>query len=578
MDDEKLKFKKDEDMEIYQIKTNNNKKFIIGYIIFCLLLICIMSIIILITIKGLNVDDTFVAIKQENAETKRDTKDKKYVIKSYADTYDTNAINIKKYYNISGTIMNEEEYNSNPANYLSNNSVNFIQIEGLKDKELENKINTDIKRKAYELRGTNINTYVTANFSNMLSIIFYNNFNNIDTLNIDLSTGNEIKFEEIFISTAPINSYLADALYKTLAWQSLSIDENGNEENDMNNVDTSEYEDKFLMLIKNYNKNKQNLKFSITSNSISVYNLIDKNIINNEHAENIGITIDLIDYIDQVAMYKRYLTNKNIYENNDLALKEIIVFTGNYELQKYNERISYGKLQKNIFVEENLFNDNRENNINVAKEYVKKISEEEKTKLINDNDSKKGTFYQAQYNIWFNKDAGYYQITRQFSNVKCKRQYFENEAFLDYIKLKAMPSPSVDTNMFSYWGEGKFPNFEIVNSGNEMYFIDKEGNFLGNTREQAEEKLRPQEENAEEGNDETEETNEEEAEENEENSILDENEDWNIENINNTEDNNSNNVSTENTTTNTTTNTTENTIENNISNSAIQENIINENM
>ena len=144
---------------------------------------------------------------------------------------------------------------------------------------------------------------------------------------MNLATGEEIKLEELFVSSAPINLYLANGLYEILAW------EDGRDAYDMSKVDTSSYEDKFLLLAKNYAKNKVDLKYIITADKITVFGLIDKNIIDCENPENFDITIDLTKCIDEVAMYKRFLTDQQIYDNTSFGIKDTIVFipTNNLE-------------------------------------------------------------------------------------------------------------------------------------------------------------------------------------------------------------------------------------------------------
>ena len=476
----------------YQIEPRNDKTFKIFYIIFIIMLCIITIFCISSTIKNLTLDeekldDTIIGNEKNTKEKK--SNDKKYAIKAYTETYDSNSLKTDKYYNIEGKTITEDEYNQNVSQYENKNIVAFVQIDGLKDKDIQKKVNEKIKLKAYELKGKFIDTYVISSFSNMISMQFTNENNQIDTLNIDLSTGNDITLNEIFLSSAPINSYLEDALYKTLAWQSLSFDEDEGYQNDMDKVDTSEYEDKFMMLINKYNKDKENLKFTINSNKINIYGLLDKKILDVKEVDTFPITIDLINYIDKVAMYKRFLTNDSIFEDNSLGVKGTIVFTGDKEKEDYLTRLNYGKFTDNIFMEEVLFEGiNNEVDTKVAKEYINKLSGEQKVNLINEKSNDIGIFYQCQYEINYDTEKKYFVISQYYSTVKCRNDYFKNEAFLDFIKLEAIPVPNISINLFSNYIE-EFPNFIVISAENKFYYINEEGELLGNSEEEVEAKL-----------------------------------------------------------------------------------------
>ena len=356
-----------------------------------------------------------------------------------------------------------------------------MQIEGLKDKNIQNSINEKLKGKAYSLKNSNVYTYVSGNFANILSVYMYNNMEEIETLNVDLATGEEIKFEKIFISSATINAYLADALYELLAWNELDFegemfDDSG--WNDMNKKDTSDYEEKFLMLINNYNKNKDYLKYIITPNSVVLYGLIDEKIISNEYVNEIGLEINLIKYIDEVAMYKRFITNTNIYENETLGQKDTIVFTGGYWDEQNIQRINYGRIQSNIFIEEviNPYSNEKKETI---LSYIYKISDEDKTKLIKENKTDIGIFYQRSYDIVYNERYGYYSIVATTYQANCSSDYFKNAAFLDYIKLKDIDSADSSLIGFTEHYSKMFPKLNILPSKYETYYIRENGELLG---------------------------------------------------------------------------------------------------
>ena len=417
------------------IKENKiSKRFIIIYTLFIIALIYVTALGIYFSIDKINnTDQTLLESVISNVveEKKKIAQDTKYAINSFDETYDFNSLLIIDTFDIDGRISTENNI-PNPTY-----RIHFIQIDGLKNKDIQYRINEKLKQKAYTLAfyDSFVDTNVTANFANMLSVLISSE-KGVETLNIDLSTGNEIPFNDIFISSATINAYLSNALYKTLAWSNL---QSGIDTIDMNQIDTSDYEDKFMMLINNYKNNIDNIKYTISPNAIDVYGLIDKNILDVENVQKMSIHIDLIDYINEIAMYKKFLSERNIYDDDSIGIKNTIVFTNNIVANNENiSKISYNKLQNNIFIEEYLFGDYEQPEYDAAKEYIKKLSDEQKTNLINQTSNNRGTFFQRSYNITNANENSYYIITVNSYQAMCSINYFNSSAFFDYIKLKAI--------------------------------------------------------------------------------------------------------------------------------------------
>lgn len=464
-------------------------RFAMKYIIFLIILAIITASCIYFTIQQIdennnekNISTTNTSIEQE--QTKKGSKDIKYVINSYTETYNENSINITIFNDVDGKIYTDESYG-----YEYKSRIEYVQIDGLINKNIQKKINDRLKQTAYSLKSENVSSVVTANFSNILSVYIYND-EKIETINIDLSTGEDIPFEKLFVSSATINAYLVDALYETLAWNILDYESIDPDWNDMSKVDTSEYEEKFLMLVNNYNKNKNNLKYSIYTNSVSIYGLIDKRIIDSEYLNQMSIGIDLTKYINEIAMYKRFLTNDNIYEDESIGQKDTIVFTGSMWENEYFERLNYGKIQNNIFIEEVMSKFvNEEIDDTPALEYVKKLSEENKANLINNNNKKNGVFFQRAYSIWYDEQQRYFEINVSTYQATCSLEYFKNEAFLDYIILKTKKAADVSLIGFAQYYKDEFPNFTISPNTYEQYYINLDGEVLGNSYEEVQEKM-----------------------------------------------------------------------------------------
>ena len=228
------------------------------------------------------------------------------------------------------------------------------------------------------------------------------------------------------------------------------------------------------------------IRFNITENSVNVYGLINKDMINVDNVENYSLNINLIDCANEVAIYKRYLKNSNIYENTSLGLNNTIVFTKSIASEPNTQRINYGKIEDNIFIEENLYEpDEKPENIDtsVVTTYIKNISEDLRNNLKNQTSNNKGTFYQRAYNYNYDAENSFFVIKSTSYQAMSSISYFKTDAFLDYIKLKSTGATGLigfDDNVKS-----RFTNLEILPTVNEEYYISTSGDFLGKTLDEA---------------------------------------------------------------------------------------------
>ena len=126
-------------------------------------------------------------------------------------------------------------YLKNGLNYKveKNGTKYYVLITGLKDKSLENKINTEIKKKVDENSKdskTLVYNHVMASFSNVLSITinkqpYEKDYNDediisdkiygsvIDSYNVSLTTGEELKIDDLIYNPNDIKEYLMKKAY-----------------------------------------------------------------------------------------------------------------------------------------------------------------------------------------------------------------------------------------------------------------------------------------------------------------------------------------------------------------------------
>ena len=338
-------------------KIVGSKKF---FIIYILALIIITAISIFITIRYIDKNNSVSTIAENNyVDNKIKAEDAKFALNSYSETYNENDLVIKEYIDNNGKVVENKSEERNTGGQR----ISFIQIEGLKDKNIQNIVNNKLKDTAYGM-GSNlaIESNITANFSNIISVTissFENhNFKEQKVLNIDLNTGEEIPFEKVFVSSASVNSILSDGLYKILAWDVRS--QNTNQDNweddfDISKYDISDFESKEVILAKRYEKLNGNINYSISFSGLIIYDLLD-GLTQNSYMHT--IEIDFVDHLEDIAIFKRYVTQDSIFERADLGMKNMIVcecpIPYALKTMDMNTTLNLGFISDNIYMEDYL--------------------------------------------------------------------------------------------------------------------------------------------------------------------------------------------------------------------------------
>lgn len=250
-----------------------------------------------------------------------------------------------KHDKIIGTKINQK-YNQNDLEIIETQMQEdgleyvSIRISGLKNKEIENKINEDIAREEASLKenvlsnemgeydSRYLNEYVNANFSNVLSLAFYgskygsnsrNQLNESRYLNYDLTTGNRLKLEDLFVPGADIDLYAQNSIYKELLHDTFSekgvfFDPQYWESGECTYV-VDEIDE--LKFIKEFNKYKTAPKdFYFSYNQISI--------IYGEDYDNY-VYIRFKDCMDDLAIFDKFVTEEGIFERDDIGVKNLYV-------------------------------------------------------------------------------------------------------------------------------------------------------------------------------------------------------------------------------------------------------------
>ncbi len=218
--------------------------------------------------------------------------------------------------------------------------ISIPQIKGLLDTAVQENINSELKNGMYNLISSlplcDYTYYnVHSNFANVLSISYTASYyteesydSSVAVFNYDLTTGNKINFEDIFINNDYILDFVRRAFYMDLSRMG--------EYDSANHVFSPDENDVFKA-VKAFMESENKI-FAFSPAEITFYN-----------ASDYIISADLIDYADNIAIYSRFLTEESIFTGEYEGHKNIFTFAnGNYE---YFDHIEYGLWEDNLWVD-----------------------------------------------------------------------------------------------------------------------------------------------------------------------------------------------------------------------------------
>ena len=405
-------------------------------------------------------------------------------INSSSTNYISGEKNNNGYEKIIGTKRNQK-FNQNDLEIIRENAkydvleYQTIRISGLKNKEIENKINkeledieADFRQKVIAAPGENGNMYlssfVTANFSNILSVTFYgskadsnyrNEVNIHKYLNYDLTTGNKIKMEDIFLHGTDIDMYAQDVIYKNELHEKFSEKDiffnqeywqSGELQYVLDEIDEADFMKKYN-LYKNSDKD-----FYIAENGIDI-----------KYSEDINssdVYIQYKDCLDDLVVYTKFLTKESIFEKDDVGLKDLYVCSS---INLYSDNSVYliKDLASNLRIDAriNIMTPTGYNEVEFFKNTLTKLvseindKKEEYIKLANANKDQ-------YYFIGILYDVNDYNPQYYLSSYEDKR----TPTYDKFIVYKQEKTYNVSMQDFSDWFEDKL----IENYTGSKYTID----------------------------------------------------------------------------------------------------------
>lgn len=230
-----------------------------------------------------------------------------------------------------------------------NAEIQIPQIEGLKDLEVQGKVNQDIYSRVQELLKEYPAVgygeyYVRANFANVISISYHvgdgNKYEQLP-LNYNLVTGERLMLEDLFLKDADITQCVRSAFYNMLTLYN-QYDVEGNYQEVV-----SPDENQLYKYVKGYlSSEEQSFVFSPSE----IYFNYDSDY---------SATLRMVDVADQIAIYSRYMTEESLFTRDDIGYKNIFTCAdGQYSAFK---KIEYGYLEPNFWYDITIWNTYLEN-------------------------------------------------------------------------------------------------------------------------------------------------------------------------------------------------------------------------
>lgn len=327
----------------------------------------------------------------------------------------------------------QSTYDTNPIliDSLTENigdlTVSIPQIDGLKDKSVQKKINDDMYSKAHQLLDKYdkimfANFYTYANFANVVSISFsvsldYEPYSDCIYFNYNLIDGNEIKLEDLFLKDTNLLDIVRSSFYTSTVMY-------GNYDSETFIV--SPNEEKLFKLVKSYMESDSK-EFAFSPVDIYFY------------SGDITANARMIDYCDSITIYSKYLTEDELYTGEYDNFKNLLACSdANYDRF---EQVEYG------YIEDNMWYD-----FTVIKDYIPRNEE--------------------------GFDEEKFEQYTKFKETKCKEFY---ELIDDYRKIArnnpetfymVLFNPNFNLYMDSRYENGKWYNsFSNLASVNNSIFI-----------------------------------------------------------------------------------------------------------
>lgn len=476
----------------------------------CIIVACIVITVGLVVLKIRDINKKYPKLKSEDVfetEDKIEDPDAIYVADENT-TYFFNELNVETIYEKDGKIIPSD------ASYEEKrDAYSYPKISGLKNKEIENKINEDIRSNLIDLinREGIANATINASFSNILSVKILTNTGGIYSgLNYDLNTGNKIQFEDLFVKSTPIKAILANSLGRANAWRSRNNrlmewreekEKNGTYDSDeywkksselsnLDNIDFSESDDFLLKVSNAYDNLKGNINFCVSPFEIEIYNDFPTVL---ESGYNNAV-IDVYEYYQYFTIFKKYSgSGKSIYETTNTMqenIKSSRYMPMNYFYMKKDRNIVCEDLTDNLFADIAVIysddDDNVKKAIDITKTNVNNVIND--VKLTTQQDKSHKYVLQGQIYCWKHDEYSqdyeikkylkpYIKIDLKYNITKFDEDKYKNINYY-FGKLATWPKVTTVASRFEEFVVQDMPGVSATDNTLTWYF-DIDGNYVG---------------------------------------------------------------------------------------------------
>lgn len=306
-----------------------------------IILIIVVWILLLASTTGV----TWYLYKDNDNRSKQVNNMKPYYNElDYYTFYDENDLKVNKRY-----IDEERKYQR----------YEYIEISGLRNKKLQNKINKelyDTVKEGSNNNATSIHSRLYLNAFNILSVMIETYYDDKDITkefyNYDLNTGDYIKFDDLFTNTSNIFSIVYDGCYNKLStdisFSLLSLNKQiqaakiYNENGAVSQYYVNKSLDELEQEKKSYEEKMTNIENLSIEYSKQVMDISEKNFLITNYGiilydeDNKEITIRARNNMEYMAYYEKYMNNKNLYEKDNVGLNNLFLSGNNNAYLTYN--------------------------------------------------------------------------------------------------------------------------------------------------------------------------------------------------------------------------------------------------
>ncbi|MCL2037626.1 hypothetical protein FWG95_01315 [Candidatus Saccharibacteria bacterium] len=422
----------------------------------------------------------------------------------------------KKFYNESKLVVRRGDiYATNPLKITwtvggkdsRGNDESYAQISGLKNQDLQGRINGEIKAafdQVNEGKLANGANYkyarcdVKANFANILSVAcfridqhsYYVKGTSVSDiisekhayLNYRLDTGEKLKFNDVFVAGSNMNALVTTAFYETwsrntdnfVCGDGSVIDEINNPwcDGKLQPTYPADIEERALMAVRSFQQQPET-DFLITFNGVTF-------VVGDQE-----LTLNFLNNYNQIAIYKRFADAKDLYDGQ-FNQEYGFVFLPAY-------RTALGKVSDNVFVDcNNLLDDNADNPSNgllqESNNLVGQRIAEAKQRAAKTPDRAIvltcSTEYWSDSTYWYSQfRSGDLKSIRLYSTIfTMPKTYFEQTGWQKILDANYSPHPDVGTHSSgAFTGE----NYDKENVSSEestkaVFWVDNRWQDLTN--------------------------------------------------------------------------------------------------